>query len=253
MEFENLGERRPLPDGFTLKLLALVTMTIDHTAYVLGCGDLYWPMRYIGRIAFPIYCFLLVEGYYHTRHVGKYAQRLGVMALVSELSFDLMCAGHFPDLNHQNVMFTLLLGLMAMWLLDCGRKWVSKRVEQPALRQVLTMLFGIPMAYFLAMVGNWMDVDYHKAGVLLIVLFYLLRGHLVPLVAATALLLYHYYSAMEMMALVAFVPIALYNGQRGNIPCGKAGQWFFYWYYPLHIGVLVVIAAALGIQTYTFF
>jgi TraX protein. len=117
--------------GSTLKLVAIFTMLIDHIAAsilenLLRCGGpssyanggllytVYSIMRSIGRLAFPIFCFLLVEGFLHTRNKSKYAIRLGIFALISEIPFDLAFEGKMFSWGHQNVFFTLLIGLIVM-------------------------------------------------------------------------------------------------------------------------------------------
>ena len=143
--------------GYHLKLIALITMAIDHIAAVLiwrlyaasysitasmqlsnNIGDkivvwvaqnqdavytVYEWMRYIGRMAFPIYCFLLVEGFLHTRNVGKYAGRLAIFALISEIPFDLAISGTWWIYSYNNVFFTLVLGLLVIWALSYIEKF----------------------------------------------------------------------------------------------------------------------------------
>lgn len=246
-------ESLPTVNGLALKLIALVTMTIDHTAAVLNCGRLYLPMRCIGRIAFPIYCFLLVEGYFHTKHMAEYMERLLTVGIVSELPFDLMAAHSFPSAFHQNVMFTLLLGLAAVWLMDHRHEWIKAHTGDGVMMQLLDVFTGLAILFAGDMAGNLLKVDYHGGGVMLILAFYAFRGKRLPTAALVAFVLYHFYSTMELFGLIALVPICLYNGRRGPMPGGKVGQLFFYWYYPLHIGVLVVLAAVLGVHSYVFF
>ena len=128
--------------GSTLKLIAIITMLIDHTAatildrtliarglgnlsgdvqatqdFLVQNGTLYgidMARRLIGRLAFPIFCFLLIEGFLHTRNVWKYAIRLGVFALISEIPFDLAFHAKFFYFQYQNVFFTLLIGVLVM-------------------------------------------------------------------------------------------------------------------------------------------
>ena len=125
-------EKKKGISGSTLKMIAIVTMLIDHIGaavlarllMVNGLGELdqtntdaimqwlsangalYWMytvMRMIGRVAFPIFCFLLVEGFLHTHDVKKYAMRLGLFALLSEIPFDLAFSSKILEFNYQNV------------------------------------------------------------------------------------------------------------------------------------------------------
>ena len=123
--------------GSTLKLFAIITMLIDHTgAAVVGTiitlgnyrtadyelygtlSTLYRLMRGIGRLAFPVFCFLLVEGFFHTRSVRKYCERLFLFALISEFPFDFALKPSAVFWNKQNVYFTLLISLICLWMLE---------------------------------------------------------------------------------------------------------------------------------------
>ena len=106
--------------GYWLKVIAVVSMLIDHTSAVIleqipGLENPAFLMRIIGRAAFPIYCFLLVEGFYHTRSRAKYAGRLFLFALISEVPFDLAFSRRMWDFSSSNVFFTLLFGLLVIW------------------------------------------------------------------------------------------------------------------------------------------
>lgn len=122
--------------GSTLKIIAITVMFIDHFAAIILESLLqspkayslsvsyntvyytYFVMRLIGRLGFPIFCFLLVEGFSHTHNKLKYLRNLAIFALVSEIPFDLAFEGHWYDFGYQNVFFTLLLGLVALIVFD---------------------------------------------------------------------------------------------------------------------------------------
>lgn len=265
-----LTERRTGVNGFTLKLLAVLTMTIDHTAAVLYLGGLYLPMRAIGRIAFPIYCFLLVEGYFHTHSVKKYAGRLAIAAVLSEIPFDLAIAGHFPERYYQSVMLTLLIGLLTVYLVDHSRSYAEKITQNSTVQRLLHAVLGVVFACAGIALAILLHTDYDGGGIVLILVFYLLRRKpklLLVAVLVTLLemnlvsvlpvyltdvnfllhpslwwqLLTSCVNVLEGVGILAMIPILAYNGQRGPQPGGKAGQWFFYLYYPLHLGVLAAI------------
>jgi hypothetical protein len=171
-----IKEKRGI-SGSTLKLIAIITMLIDHTAatildrtlIVRGMGNLSGDvqatqdflienatlfeinmiMRLIGRLAFPIFCFLLIEGFLHTRNIWKYAIRLGVFALLSEIPFDLAFHAKFFYFQYQNVFFTLLIGLLVM----IGFKTITDKARDkkwlPALGIVGAIAIGCATAYTL--------------------------------------------------------------------------------------------------------
>ncbi len=228
-------KRYRILDGTALKLIALTSMLIDHTAsillrnsdfVVLRLGgrvlDLYTLMRCVGRISFPIYAFLLVEGFLHTSSVKRYARDLLILALVSELPWNLSHAGTLL-LAHQNVMFTMLFGLLGMWAL---RDLQTHRVIQAG---ALFALLG------LSLFGH---VDYGAAGYGFIIVLYLLRSDRLRQAVAGSCVLY-----ADWLAAFGFVPIALYNGKRGWIR-GRAMKYVFYAMYPAHLLILYLIRSA---------
>ena len=231
--------------GNALKWIAMVTMFIDHSAVVLienrflggqtAAMDYalalsqpgpWWKldmvMRLIGRIAFPIFCFLLVEGFVHTRSVKDYAMRLAILACVSEIPFDLAIFGVPFYWDYQNVAFTLLIGLGAM------TAW--KKFEGKAVLQVL-LAAGFCLAAMIV------DCDYGAFGVFLIVLLYALRENRrwQAIFGALSVL-------WENSAPLAFILIYFYNGQRGK----SHGKYLFYAFYPLHLLLLAGIAKIIG-------
>lgn len=102
--------------GFQLKVVAIIAMTCNHVANVFGVGLLGSPLCFalyaVGGITFPIMAFLVVEGYVHTSNLRKYALRLALFAVISQVPYHLVFG------QHLNVMFTLLLGLGILWLCD---------------------------------------------------------------------------------------------------------------------------------------
>ncbi|HIR76383.1 MAG TPA: hypothetical protein IAB97_05695 [Candidatus Choladousia intestinipullorum] len=225
--------------GSTLKLIAIITMLIDHTgATVLRAvlrlpavssipeqrqmwASIYNLSRDIGRLAFPIFCFLIVEGFLHTRNVKKYAGRLFLFALISEIPFDLALKGNwfFPD--KQNVYFTLLLGLLVM----AGIAWITENGTKNMFLSILPIAAGMYLALLI-------DCDYNYKGVFLIAVLYLLRHtRLYQCIGGAAAV------SWELPAPIAFIPVYLYNGKRG-----LRMKYFFYWFYPVHLLILHVIA-----------
>ena len=227
-----------LLSGSALKTIAIICMFIDHAAYILypvlailrtsvtvlgrAC-TLYWIMRKIGRLAFPIFCFLIAEGYQNTRSKGRYALRLLIFAIVSEIPFNLMSSRNMLHQGDQNVFFTLFLGLLLIHL------FASLSSE---FWKYLTMSAVCVLAYFL-------KADYGLNGALLVFMFYLFRN----MPAVQPLLAYPLLSG-EICAVAACIPINLYNGKRGYIktPLLKIA---FYAFYPLHILLIVLIRKTL--------
>lgn len=252
--------------GSTLKLIAIVTMFIDHVgAAVLltmlreyqilqelivwegfwkifpwvqdraALVTVYNTMRSIGRIAFPIFCFLLVEGFQKTRSVKKYALRLGIFALISEIPFDLAFNRSFLEFSSQNVFFTLFLGLITMgaWEFISQKKWFSNMVADNYAKAFLVAVSGMSGAYL----AELLHTDYGALGVMSILVLYLFRKYKFPQAAAGALSF-----CWELPAPLAFFPILCYNGERG-----LRMKYVFYLFYPIHLFFLFLVCKWLGI------
>ena len=226
-------------DGFWLKVVALVTMTVDHTAAALNkmgqFGDWYWPMRYIGRAAFPIYCFLLVEGFRHTRSRWKYLLRLLALFAVSEPIYDLTLRGQLSDWSNQNVLLTLSLGLGTVWAMELAGEWLARRESRLS-----------SLGAFLCLPGLWLAevlrADYGYGGVLLIVVLYVLyRWPLCRSCVAFPVLCLSA-GTVEKWAVFAFLLILLYSGERGRVQEGRVVQYAFYFWYPLHLTAILLLA-----------
>lgn len=210
-------------NGFTLKLIAVIAMTIDHIGYIFidPNTSAYLYFRGIGRIAFPIFCFLIVEGFHHTKSPLNYLFRLSVFALLSEVPFDLAFFGTIFDPNHQNVFVTLALGLACLFCLEemKSRQW-----------------FGIFFIILLT-ISFFIRCDYGIGGVLMICMFYVTKDSIWVRIILFGLICYVFFGVSELPALFSLIFIYLYNGKRGT----NKMQWFFYCYYPLHLMILYSI------------
>ena len=198
--------------GSWLKVIAMLSMLIDHIAYYYGCDNpyLYELMRTVGRIAFPTFAFLLAEGFVHTRNRQKYLINLFAFALLSEIPW--MLLNH--DGSH-NVIFTLLAGILGLHVIENSKShWVTA---------ICITLIGL--ATILA------DTDYSWRGFGLVLIFYMFRGR-PELQTLFGIPLMYEYGIMGV--LVAFSVIWLYNGERGFIQ-GKAWKYAFYAFYPVHL------------------
>ena len=226
-----------------LKALAMACMLLDHMWATVIPGNMW--MTWVGRLTFPLYAFLIAEGFFHTADRRRYALRLLGLALLSEIPFDLIqfSTPFFPF--HQNTVFTLLLGLWAISGLDRAR-------QEPTPRRIILGLLTLAAACLLGGIGF---VDYGVMGVLTVVLFYLLRDF--PLarlaqLAAMVLLNIVFFKGQTIpllgfdfptqgFAVLALVPIWLYNGKKGF--GGKGFQWASYLFYPVHLLVLYLLYA----------
>lgn len=229
--WRNYGMNHPKElSGSSLKTLAAICMFIDHLDYLVLRG---FPQtvffenfcRGIGRISFPVFCFLLTEGFVYTSNRTRYAIRLFVFALLSEFPYDLAFSETFSLLHSQNVFFTLLIGLLVLW----GMEWFSKNIFLQAF--VLLIGMGISILF---------GCDYSWQGVLLIAVLFFFRQDSFSMTAAgiSVCLLWSWAAAF------AFLPIRLYNKQRGWMN-GPAAKYAFYLFYPLHLLLLIWIRKVL--------
>ncbi len=256
-----------------LKWIAVSSMLIDHSAYVFFLTWL-WPtrtaaglvpvilpaartayrvLRGIGRLSFPLFCFLLTEGYRHTRSVKRYLRRLLCFGLLSEIPYDLAFYRTWLHWGDQNVYFTLFLGLLAVWAADsltrnAGPQPLSRRMLRGAL--AAGAVIGCMAAAHLA------RTDYGWVGVLLIVILFRFRANEAArdVLSCLALLLtgqapgalwrsilggsfaVAYGGKSEIVGFPVFALLHFYNGQRGRQP-----KYFFYLFYPLHLALLALV------------
>lgn len=241
--------------GSMLKLIAMLSMLIDHTAYaVLGTilvenginsvkncspeyiismiesGSIGWVYlgyqimrKVLGRLAFPIFCFLLVEGFEKTRNRKRYALRLLLFAMISEVPFDLLFSLKPVSWKCQNVFFTLLLGFLTMW----GMEWIERKSRDLETQWGLQIL-SVAAAGFLA---EKISCDYGAYGILAIGLFFLFREK------RWLQLLFGCGSfCWEWPACFSCIPISFYNGERG-----LQLKYVFYAFYPIHLLLLYLL------------
>ena len=210
-----------------LKIIAMIFMFIDHFAYVMIergtglAGDFYMidrVMRGMGRLAFPIFCFTIVEGFQKTSNLRAYMRRLILFAFISEIPFDLAFRGRLISTDFQNVFWTLAFGLQAMMLYE--NFWMPKWKRG----------LGLIACFYLPMV---MNTDYSIYGVITIFVMYYFRNEPIKACMAgyIALLIQN---PVEVWALFGFLLILSYNGQKGN-----GSKMLCYLFYPAHLLLLV--------------
>lgn len=216
-----------------MKIIACVSMFLDHFAKVFQAEltpSLYFILdNVIGRLAFPIFCLLLTEGYFHTGNLRRYMLRITLLALVSEIPFDLAMSGQVLDPAWQNTVFTLLLGLLMFSVLDRIRTKASPDRLAAILLQILTIAAFSVSAWAL-------HTDYGIFGIGALACFYYLNGRVYKN-PVTADLWACFCLFQEPAAFLSLLPVAAYNRTRGN-----AGmKYFFYFFYPLHLLLLVFL------------
>ena len=238
--------KQPGISGYWLKLIAVISMLIDHTSAVIleqipGLEAPAFFLRIIGRAAFPIYCFLLVEGFYHTRSRAKYAGRLFLFALISEVPFDLAFSRRMWDFSSNNVFFTLLFGLLVIWGVEgIKQKFVEEVYGNKAavIRLILTIV-TVAAGGFLALLFR---TDYDLSGIVTIFAIYMFYPKKVKGMGIGVFVLTLLASIIEAAAFLDMIPVYFYNGTRG-----KQMKYFFYIFYPAHLFLLAMIARAMGL------
>ena len=219
-----------------LKIIACLTMLIDHIAAVCLPWEQALPLRIVGRLAFPIFCFLLAEGAHYTRNPLKYASRLALGMVLSEIPFDILFYGKMT-MEHSSVMVTLLLGLIAI----------------VAAQKLPNVWLQLPVMALCIVAAEYLGTDYGGLGVLLVLAMYFARdakhaGILRVVLMTVIFWAFNSYQVsivgsvkipLQMFAVLAFIPIELYSGKK--LTANKAAQWGFYLFYPVHIALLLLI------------
>ena len=226
--------------NFDLKLVAIITMTIDHIGVVFGT-PFYNFLRAVGRLSFPIFAFLLTEGYVHTKSFSKYFFRLLVLAVVSEVIYDYVFYGSFIYLEANNIFFTLALGLLTLWLLDKSRTLVKKYFKEKIDLTIILPITYLLIIVVMGLIAEFLNFSYGMLGILVISFFYLFKKNFPLTVLSVSLSTLILGDTMQYFSLLSLILIYFYNKKLG-----KKSKMFFYLYYPLHILVLGVIKMLIG-------
>lgn len=210
--------------SYVLKLIAIITMFIDHIGYVIFDGFSFF--NYIGRVAFPIFAFQISEGYIHTKNIKKYFLRLFIFALISQIPFMLFHKIISNDFA-LNIFFTLLLGLASIYIYDKSKH----------------KFFGIVISIIIGIIAEFIHCDYGFYGISIILLFYVFKNNsllssILFIIAVTINYLipiikygfYDIYLYLYIFTLIPIIFIALYNGKKG-----KNTKYLLYLFYPIHL------------------
>ncbi len=210
--------------SFVLKIIAIVTMFIDHIGYAIWGKFSFF--NYIGRIAFPIFAFQISEGYIHTKNLKKYFLRLFIFAFISQIPFMLFDSLISNDFS-LNIFFTLLLGLTCIYIYDKS-KYKS---------------IAIILSIVISLIAEFSHCDYGIYGVAIILLFYIFKSNIsfasIAFILATTIKylipifkygLYDVYLYLFTCTIIPIIFINLYNGKKG-----KDTKYLLYLFYPIHL------------------
>ena len=233
--------------SFALHIMAMVFMIFDHLWGVFATDGYLW-MTCIGRLTYPIFAFMIVEGYFHTKNLKKYVLRLLIFALISEIPFNLVMSSSWIAPLHQNVLWTFLIGILLIFLNEKANKkalWVR-------------ILVFIGTALLGCLLGIITFVDYNHGGVLIILMFYVFRerkwrallGQIVCLYFISVEVISGQFIPIELFGktfelvvqsfcVLALIPIWLYQGKQG--PYNKAIRYLYYGFYPAHLLLFALI------------
>ena len=200
---------KPKYNSLTLKLIAIITMTLDHIAifFFKSNSPIYYSLRAVGRISFPIFAFLLTVGYFHTKNLKKYLGRLISFALITEIIYDYSFYNRFYYSKSQNIFFTLTLGLITS------------------------------LASFLSALLN---LDYSIIGIIMISTFYLFKNKYLIFITLLLTTLV-FVSNIQLYSLISLYFIFNYQDQKM-----VNHKYFFYCYYPFHLLILKLLKTLIG-------
>ncbi len=257
---EKLPKNSPLPwqplTSNMLRIFAMLFMLSDHlwASVIPGNG---W-MTDLGRLAFPIFAFMIAEGYVHTSNAKKYLYRLLIFAAISEIPFDLFYTSTLFDPFNQNVLFTFVWGLLAIMQLDKMKRLIRGAKQEKTKLPVGKLISAVLLILLISLGAKFTFTDYKFLGYLTVVMFYVVRDFpmawLLQLVAMLFLNWFWFKGLIvpielfgktleipnQAYAVFALIPIWMYGGKKGR-PLGKAMQYGFYAFYPIHMLILYAI------------
>jgi hypothetical protein len=210
-----------------MQILAMLTMLIDHIGYIFFPGEMAW--RYIGRIAFPIYCYALVQGHIHTSSRPKYLQRLFLIALVTQIPYNLALnpAGW-------NVVFTLLLSAIVLVLLD----------------KLPSLWLGVPVVVGAVLLMEYYPLDYNAYGLLLVLIFRYAKSYwlVIAHLALNLFYLFYYGWLVQMASIIPTVLIVYAPALWRMLESRRLPRWVWWSFYPVHLAVLAVVKILMNKQ-----
>jgi hypothetical protein len=233
--------------GGMLKWIAIISMLVNHFGDTILYGiimnapydafsnkqfsiiyNCYTIFHAIGRIAMPIFCFLIVEGFLHTHNVKKYLLRLAIFAVISEIPYDFAITNSLFDVAQQNVFFTLTTGLLVLIIID--------KYKQNKVVIMFVIFIATSVTYLLKFDGSYY-------GILMMVLFYLLKEKKllksVSIFVLQIAIIFIFQESFDLNSFFALIPLILiyfYNGKRG-----MKLKYFFYVFYPTHLLILGLV------------
>ncbi|MCD7777508.1 MAG: conjugal transfer protein TraX [Clostridiales bacterium] len=217
--------------GFQIKIAAFIFMLFDHSAYLFPETIPKW-FRFIGRFSFPAFAFMIAEGCRKTHSPEKYMLRLGLLAAVCEIPYDLCFNGNISFIEDMNIIWTLLSGAVLIYIFN-----LKELRKKPAAKVFCLLCVSAVLDFF--------DLDYGLYGVLLIFAYYLFESK--PAVILSTVLIFtvkwakylypvSFYTAFWLFSCFGWFLPVLYNGKRG-----KESKYFFYGAYLLHIIVFICL------------
>lgn len=221
--------------SFLLKIIACFTMLLCHIPFVYPQYSV--PLIYIGKISFPLYAFLISEGYVHTRNFSKYLTRLIVFGVISQIPAYLLFVGKSFNGLYLNIFFTLALGLLGIRIYD----------------KIKSKYISIPLIILLSVIAELLKFDYGAFGVLMIVCFYVFKRNKLNMVLSQMFLMfilymkkmsYYTFSLFNLQyilfqllfSVISLAIILTYNGKKGK--SSSRIKLMFYCFYPVHLIIL---------------